>query len=111
MIGPYFDARALQINPAEARQKFMELIHEERRTLSPHAKQRALQRGFSDLQIYRCLELGNMVDGPFRNVRGNWEASFEGKVSGDSIRIGTALHLETLEYVVVITVVDIGNPG
>ena len=85
----------------------MELIHEERRTLSPHARKRALRRGFTDLQIYRCLAIGNMVDGPFRNIKGNWEASFEGVISGDAMRVGAALHLETLEFVIVITVVDI----
>lgn len=107
MIGVHNSTEPEQITPIEARQKFMELIHEERRTLTPHAKQRALQRGFTDLQVYRCLEIGNMVDGPFRNVKGNWEASFEGTVAGDAMRVGAALHLETLEYVLVITVVDI----
>jgi len=96
-----------QINPTEARQKFMELIHEERHMLSPHARRRAESRGFTDAQIYRCLRTGQMVDGPYRNIKGNWESTFEGTVAGDAMRVGAALHLATLEYVVVITVVDI----
>lgn len=108
MIGVNIDEDR-RINPTEARQKFMELIHEQRHTLSPHAKKQASARGFSDIQIYRCLETGSMVDGPYQNIKGNWESTFEGTVTGDAMRVAAALHLATLEYVVVITVVDISR--
>ena len=65
-----------------------------------HARQRMVQRGFTDEDVQQALLRGQIEEGPFRNNRDNWQATMRRMRAGEEIKIVAVLE----NGVVVITV-------
>lgn len=67
-----------------------------------HALERAAKRGFGRRQIERCCQLGTIVEGPFENKFGNWQANFYRHAAGEEMTCSVAVDLKN--RVLIITV-------
>jgi putative transcriptional regulator len=67
-----------------------------------HAAKRAKQRMFTRTQIERCVRKGTISEGPFLNVRGNWQVNLSGHAAGEKITCVVAI--EWAARLLVITV-------
>lgn len=67
-----------------------------------HALERAGKRGFSRRQIERCCQAGSVVEGPFENKFGNWQANFYRHAAGEEMTCTVAVDLR--DNVLIITV-------
>jgi len=67
-----------------------------------HALERAAKRGVSRRQIERCCQLGTIVEGPFANKFGNWQANFYRHAAGGEMTCSVAVDLKN--RVLIITV-------
>lgn len=56
-----------------------------------HAEQRMVERQISRSQVERCLEHGIVIEGPYRDVYGNWKMTLELLTAGDLIRVVAVL--------------------
>ena len=66
-----------------------------------HARQRMVERGYTDEDVVRVLSKGMIDEGPFLNGRGNWQATIYRMHAGQEIRVAAALE----SGIVVITVI------
>jgi ribosome-associated toxin RatA of RatAB toxin-antitoxin module len=67
-----------------------------------HARRRQRQRTVTRRQIERCCQKGTIVEGPFRNAKGHWQASLFRHAAGEEITCVVAI--EWAERLVVVTV-------
>jgi hypothetical protein len=67
-----------------------------------HCWKRMRQRHISARQVETCLRKGTIVEGPFRNARGNWQMTLFRHAAGEELTCAVAI--ESVERLVVITV-------
>jgi hypothetical protein len=67
----------------------------------PHGKKRATQRSVPRRQIERCIRMGTIREGPFRNAHGNWQVTLYRHAAGDELTCVVAIDWPT--RVIVIT--------
>lgn len=65
-----------------------------------HARRAMAKRGFTDEDVQQTLLRGVVEEGPFRNGRGNWQATIYRMRAGQEVRVVAVLE----DGVVVITV-------
>jgi hypothetical protein len=70
-----------------------------------HVEVRMRERGITRTQVLRCLSHGRVVEGPSRDVKGNWIMKLEVLSAGELIAIVAALDRdEAGNMIIVITV-------
>lgn len=45
----------------------------------------AQKRGIPRRQIERCVQKGNITEGPFRNAKGNWQVNLYRRAAGEEL--------------------------
>ena len=66
-----------------------------------HGRKRARQRKITRRQIELCVQRGSIVEGPFMNQHGHWQASLYRHAAGEEITCAVAIDWRT--HVLVIT--------
>ncbi len=101
------DGNVLQmdLSPTTAKRLLSELARDSKRVFfTNHAEERMQQRGISRLQVLRCLQHGNLIEGPARDVHGKWVVTVEVLSAGDVVTVVAALdHDDAGNFVLVIT--------
>lgn len=70
-----------------------------------HARDRMRERGFTTSQVLCCLKHGRIVEGPARDVKGNWKLNIQGLSAGDVLTCVVALdHDQRGDHAIVVTV-------
>jgi len=73
--------------------------------ISPHAKERMLERNITLKQVLACIEKGRITESPYRDVRGDWRCSIEHYTSGNAVTVAIAFKYNNSgERIVVVTV-------
>lgn len=73
--------------------------------ISPHAKERMLERNITLKQVLTCIEKGRITESPYRDVRGDWRCSIEHYTSGSAVTVAIAFKYNNSgERIVVVTV-------
>lgn len=95
----------MNLNVATAQQVLREVAEDSARVFfTDHAEERMQTRCITRVQVLRCLRHGRIVEGPVRDVRGNWALKVEVLSAGDVLTVAAALdHDEHGNLVVVIT--------
>lgn len=70
-----------------------------------HAEQRMTERRITRTQVLRCLRLGRITEGPYRDISGNWKMTMQVASAGNVITVVAALdwHADTGHYAIVVT--------
>lgn len=58
---------------------------------SQHALKQMRARKIISTEVLRCLKLGNIVEGPARSIKANWELAMEVSSAGEIIKVAVAL--------------------
>ncbi len=66
-----------------------------------HAKQQMRKRRINRTQVFRCLRQGQVVEGPYLDIKGYWRCKLEHLTAGDSIGVVAAFNSK--ERLLVIT--------
>jgi hypothetical protein len=53
----------------------------------PHATMRMKERNITQSQVFRCLKRGYIIEGPAKEINGNWRMVLETCSAGDRIRV------------------------
>lgn len=63
------------------------------------------ERKITLMQVKGCLERGVIVESAHLNIHGNWQATLEYFISGDTIKVSAAIEqINEKDFIVVITV-------
>lgn len=68
-----------------------------------HAKQRMRQRRITPTQVYSCLRLGVMLEGPSLDMKGGWRCSLRRLAAGEEVTVVVSLMPDS--DLVVVTVI------
>jgi hypothetical protein len=68
--------------------------------ITTHAERRMRERRISRLDIQRCLELGVIEEGPFRNDKDLWQMTVRRRSAGEEIRVVVAVDPDSMVVVV-----------
>lgn len=53
-----------------------------------HARVQMRKRGVDAVQVIRCLQRGNITEGPYRDIKsGQWRCNVEAMAGGDWVRV------------------------
>jgi hypothetical protein len=94
------------LSPQRARQLLQEIAADSAKVVfTAHAEQRLKQRRISKMQALKCLRQGTMVEGPARDIKGNWKITLQVLSAGSPIKVVAALdyNAEKGNYAIVIT--------
>ena len=76
----------MSLTSAEAKQKLRELaLDTSRIKLSKHARERMMERNISFKQIICCFEFGDITEGPYMNIRGDYQLNVSVRSAGEYI--------------------------
>ena len=67
-----------------------------------HARKRMRERGFSRARIFRCLQRGSIIEGPFVNARGNWQVTMSRQAAGEETQCVAAIDWATRLLVITV---------
>jgi hypothetical protein len=67
-----------------------------------HAEKRMKQRRITRTQALTCLREGSIVEGPYRDIRGDWRCTVEKFVAGDSVQVVVVIEISELLVITVI---------
>lgn len=71
---------------------------------TPHAELKMRKRHITRTQVLRCLSHGRIVEGPSRDIKGNWSMKLEVCSAGQLVSVVAALDRDTSgEMIIVIT--------
>ena len=59
--------------------------------VTTHARERMVERGITDQDVQQALLRGSIVDGPFINAHGNWQATLGRQLAGQEVQVVVAL--------------------
>lgn len=65
-----------------------------------HARRRMEERGILIRQVMNVLRMGVVVEGPARNIRGNWQCTLRRFAAGTEVHVAVAIE----DGVLIITV-------
>ncbi|MBU0499690.1 MAG: DUF4258 domain-containing protein [Gammaproteobacteria bacterium] len=97
----------LELTARKAQQLIEKILDSDqsRVVLVGHCKQRMRERGIFMQDILRCLRHGSFIEGPCRDVKGNWKFTKRSVTSGSLVNVAAALDCDDQgNYIVVITV-------
>jgi hypothetical protein len=76
----------LALTPAQARAKIADIAKDTARVIiGDHAQQRMKRRGISDMELYRMLRFGNVLDDPTRTEQKEWKCKVVMKLTGNRV--------------------------
>ena len=68
-----------------------------------HASKRMIQRGITMKQVLEVIRYGQIVEGPFEDIRGGWRCTLERRVIGrDVIRVAVGFGRDARIYVITV---------
>lgn len=72
--------------------------------MTRHATKRMAERQITVPQVRKCLLVGTISEGPYRDVKGNWKVQIEALTAGDVVVVEAALDYdEEGNQIIVIT--------
>ena len=94
------------LSPVRARQLVREVAQDSARVFfTGHAQRKMRERRITQTQVLRCLAHGQVVEGPTRDMKGNWTMKLEVLSAGDLITVVAALDRDGAgNMIIVITV-------
>lgn len=97
----------LDLKPARAKKLIAEIIPDSGRVFfTHHAQQRMKERKINSSQVFCCLKHGNIVEGPYQDVKGFWNLAIETVSAGDIIKVVIAFSKNNSgETIIVVTVI------
>jgi len=97
---------ALDLTPVMAKQLLGAIASDSSRVFfTDHAEARMLKRHITRAQVLRCLSYGKFVEGPYRDIKGNWRMNLEVFSAGERVSVVTAIGRDASgEMIIVITV-------
>lgn len=98
---------AFDLNKTRAEQLLREIAKDSARIVfTQHAKSRMDKRRITHTQVIRCLTKGHIIEGPARDIKGNWKMTLEILTAGTVVKTVAALDYDTTRqnYVIVVTV-------
>ena len=95
----------LDLTPVHAKRILEDVAQESGRVyFTNHAEERMIERNITRHQVLRCLKHGNIIEGPCRNINGNWQLSIHVFSAGENITVVAALNKDKSgNYIIVIT--------
>lgn len=95
----------LDLSPQSAKKILQEVAKTSSRVLfTRHAERRMKQRNITRLQVIKSLQRGLIIEGPVRDVKGNWNLTIQAITSGDEINVVAAIDSDSEgNYIIVIT--------
>lgn len=97
----------LELTPVQAKRIITTIKKEnpERILFTKHASERMVERGITNRQIMKCIEHGYVVEGPYRDIYGNWKMTMETISAGDRISTVAVLDRDSSgNYCLIVTV-------
>jgi len=64
------------------------------------------ERGISIRQVTDVLKAGHEVEGPFRDISGDWKCTYAGNSAGNGVRVVAVLIEQDEETCLVVTVME-----
>jgi hypothetical protein len=94
------------LSPIQGTQLVREVAQDSGRVFfTHHAERKMRERHITRTQVLRCLTRGSVVEGPSRDVKGNWTMKLEALSAGELIAVVAALDRdEAGNSIIVITV-------
>ena len=73
--------------------------------ISPHAKERMIERHITLKQVLTCMEKGRISESPYRDIKGDWRCNIEHYSAGNAVTVAIAFKYNNNgERIVVVTV-------
>lgn len=96
---------SIDLTESKARKIIAEIVEDSAKVMiTKHARQRMRQRQITDTQVIRCIKHGQITEGPYRAVKGNWQMNLSTISAGDPLTVAIALDKdENGNHIIVIT--------
>jgi len=93
-------------NLTEARRLFKDLIEAGEISWTHHAKARMRERDVTIREVLNVLAAGHEVEGPYRDIKGDWKCTFAGNSAGAGVQVVAVLVEQGEETCLVVTVLN-----
>lgn len=96
---------AFDLTPVTAKRLLKTIASDsDRVSFTEHGERKMRKRHITRTQVLRCLSHGNIVEGPYRDIKGNWKMTVEMFSAGETLSVVAALDRDTSgEMIIVIT--------
>lgn len=86
------DVQPIQMTRAAAVRFIRETAQVTARVVIPyHATGRMRSKHITRKQVHDCLRQGFITEGPFQNIKGNWQCTMYRRLAGEDISVAVAL--------------------
>ncbi|MCH7694017.1 MAG: DUF4258 domain-containing protein [Proteobacteria bacterium] len=103
MTGKVIPLKPSEMNPQTASQIIREIAAETSRVvILDHARRRMRRRRISPTQVYSCIRMGVITEGPSQDMKGYWRCTMQRFAAGEEITI--VVSFNSRESLLVITV-------
>jgi len=82
----------LDLTPVKAMQVIAEIVKDTSNVIiTDHAQEKMIERGITAVQILKCLKNGRIIEGPYRETRGNWKMNINCFSAGEPLTVVVVL--------------------
>lgn len=94
---------ALDLTLSNAKQLIVEIAKDSSRIFyTTHAEKRMKQRKITRSQVQRCLQHGQITEGPCRDIHGKWCLTLEAFSAGEPVAVVAALDKDSNGNMIII---------
>lgn len=99
------DIKTYELTASDAKKKIAAICeNNERLKITTHTEQRMIERKITRTQILRCLINGRIIEGPYRDIRGNWKVTIESFSAGEPITVAAVIDRDSIgELILIVT--------